>query len=76
MKVSVNENIESVSASAMKIRDIAQIVSGAYRGQCIMRTYSGFVVLDDPSTTFSVSAPMTFTVRILPPGTTVTLTVE
>lgn len=73
--IDIQDDSPSINCQLMEIGDIAVILSGAGGiGLTLMRTSSGFVILEDPHLTWSHMAS-DFVVRKLPKGAQITLTV-
>ena len=76
MKVEITaEAAQVVRAFDMKLGDVAQVKEpGTYFENFIMRGYHGLISLNNPRNTWGTDCPLK--VKILPPGTELTLVVE
>lgn len=79
-KVELSSKRGPVDVHSMEIGDIAYIEEAGYEpevvGEYIMKTYSEFVLLTNPQTTWDSKVSFNgYKVRILPKGTKITLTI-
>ena len=76
MKVKLNYKTDNLTnAQDLKTGDLLEIVEGDYKGKIILKTYECFVMLSDPSSTWSLSTCGLLGRKLLP-GETITLIVE
>lgn len=68
------ETVTITSCKQMKIGDLAIIEKTPYKSQILLRTYSGWVSLTNPNTTWTGSTSLQ--VSPIPSGTKIILTVE
>lgn len=74
MKVTAEIFNPITSTKKFKSGDVGVIVSGSWEGKHILRTYEGFVLLEDPELTWQKTAD--FPVQQLSKGTKIILEVE
>jgi hypothetical protein len=77
MKVTISSTTRfAIHPEQMKHGQIGKLVSGTfYVGKYLLRTYSGFVLLEDPGVTWTCfSAEVR--IELLPVGTLITLEIE
>lgn len=75
MKLTKNYTLgHSVRADTMEVGQMGEVVNDQFgkKGTVVLRTYSGFVSLNNPKNTWST--PCYLKVRVLQPGESVTLT--
>ena len=63
-----------ISSVKLAVGRVGKIISGAYAGCHILRTYDGLVCLESPGQTWSKTAD--FKISLLPPGTKIILEME
>ena len=76
MRIKLNYKTDNLTnAQDLKTGDLLEIVEGDYKGKIILKTYECFVMLSDPSSTWSLSTCGLLGRKLLP-GESITLIVE
>ena len=76
MRIKLNYKTDNLTnAQDLKTGDLLEIVEGPYKGKIILKTYECFVMLSDPSSTWSLSTCGLLGRKLLP-GESITLIVE
>lgn len=76
MKVEINPTMEPVNFCDMLEGQCGVVVGGDYDGEIVMKTYKMVVSLSNNARVWSNMTLNTNKVRLFPPGTKITLTVE
>ena len=76
MRIKLNYKTDNLTnAQDLKTGDLLEVVTGDYKGEIILKTYECFVMLSDPSSTWSLGTCGLLGRKLLP-GETITLIVE
>ena len=76
MKVKLNYKTDNLTnAQDLEMGSLLEIAIGALRGDIILKTFGGFVLLSDPGIVWSLNTPGLLGRKLLP-GESITLTVE